>query len=212
VRIGARMSRVTVYVDGFNLYFGLRSKGWRKYYWLDLVRLSQTLLKPGQKLEAIHYFTSRLLPNGDNAKDMDRQNTYLEALSTFPLVTLHFGHFIDTRQRCRACGTQWIGYEEKMTDVNIAVRLLADAFENRFDMALLVSADSDLTTPIQQVLSRFPEKRVVVAQPPGRNSVSLCRAANGYFTIGEAKFRRSQLPFRVERTDGCGLTRPDHWR
>ena len=23
-------------IDGFNLYHGLRSKGWKKYYWLDL--------------------------------------------------------------------------------------------------------------------------------------------------------------------------------
>jgi uncharacterized LabA/DUF88 family protein len=99
-----------------------------------------------------------------------------------------------------------------MTDVNIAVRLLADAFEDRFDVALLLTADSDLTTPVQQVLSRFPEKRVVVVQPPGRNSASLCRAASGYFTIGEAKLRGAQLPTRVERSDGRGLARPDHWR
>jgi hypothetical protein len=99
-----------------------------------------------------------------------------------------------------------------MTDVNIAVRLLADAFEDRFDVALLLTADSDLTTPVQQVLSRFPEKRVVVVQPPGRNSASLCRAASAYFTIGEAKLRGAQLPTRVERSDGRGLARPDHWR
>ena len=30
------MERVSVYVDGFNLYYGLRSRGWRRYYWLDL--------------------------------------------------------------------------------------------------------------------------------------------------------------------------------
>jgi uncharacterized LabA/DUF88 family protein len=206
------MSRVVVYVDGFNLYFGLRSKGWRKYYWLDLVHLARVLIKPGQRLEGIHYFTSRILPNGYNSRDMHRQNTYLEALSTFPQVTLHFGRFLNKPQRCRACGTQWGGYEEKMTDVNIAVRLLADAFEDRFDMALLLSADSDLTTPVQQVLTRFPEKRVVIAQPPGRNSTSLCRAASGYFTIGEMKLRRSQLPPYIVRSDGHELARPDHWR
>jgi len=99
-----------------------------------------------------------------------------------------------------------------MTDVNIAVRLLADAFEDRFDMALLLSADSDLTTPVQQVLHRFPEKRVVIAQPPGRNSTSLCRAASGYFTIGEAKLRRAQLPACIVPGDGHELARPDHWR
>ena len=28
--------RVAVYVDGFNLYYGLKSKGWRRFYWLDI--------------------------------------------------------------------------------------------------------------------------------------------------------------------------------
>ena len=28
--------RVAVYIDGFNLYYGLKSKGWSRYYWLDL--------------------------------------------------------------------------------------------------------------------------------------------------------------------------------
>jgi uncharacterized LabA/DUF88 family protein len=99
-----------------------------------------------------------------------------------------------------------------MTDVNIAVQLLADAFEDRFDMALLLTADSDLTTPVQHVLARFPEKRVVIAQPPGRSSASLCRAASAYFTIGEAKLRGAQLPARLERADGRELARPNHWR
>ena len=39
--------RVAVYVDGFNLYYGLRSKGWRRYYWLDLHRLSEQSLRTG---------------------------------------------------------------------------------------------------------------------------------------------------------------------
>ena len=71
------MSRVTVYVDGFNLYFGLRSKGWRKHYWLDLVALAAALLKPGQTLQGVHYFTSRIRANGSNVGDMQRQTTYL---------------------------------------------------------------------------------------------------------------------------------------
>ncbi len=29
------MDRVIVYIDGFNLYFGLKSKGWRRYFWLN---------------------------------------------------------------------------------------------------------------------------------------------------------------------------------
>lgn len=205
-------SRVITYIDGFNLYFGLRSKGWRKYYWLDVVRLSKALLKPNQRLAEVHYFTSRICTNGYNAEDIRRQDLYLEALTTLRNLTLHFGHYLDKSRRCRACGTQWKEYEEKMTDVNIAVQLLTDAFEDRFDVALLISADSDLTTPVRQVLSQFEGKRIVIARPPGRNSVSLCRIASGYFTIGEAKLRSAQLPAQVTRADGFVLTRPLHWR
>lgn len=205
------MTRVISYVDGFNLYFGLRHKGWRRYYWLDLVALSQELLKPDQTLHGVHYFTTRIRDNGHNNQDMRRQGTYLEALGTLPGITLHFGHYLEKPRQCRRCGNTWMDYEEKMTDVNIAVQLLADAFDDRFDTALLISADSDLTSPVQQVRARFPEKRIVVAQPPGRQSASLTKAANGYFTVGEAKLRQSQLPPTVTRADGFVLHRPAYW-
>ena len=39
------MERVIAYVDGFDLYFGLKSKGWRRYYWLNIQTLAQNLLK-----------------------------------------------------------------------------------------------------------------------------------------------------------------------
>jgi hypothetical protein len=88
------MNRVMVYVDGFNLYFGLRSKGWRKYYWLDLNALSTALMKPDQTLAGVNYFTSRIRNTGDNVPDMQRQSVYLEALGTLPDVQLLFGHYL----------------------------------------------------------------------------------------------------------------------
>jgi uncharacterized LabA/DUF88 family protein len=206
------MGRVMAYVDGFNLYFGLRSKGWRKYYWLDLFALATALLKPGQTLQGVHYFTSRIRANGRNVADIQRQTTYLEAISTLPTVQTHFGHYLEKPKQCHQCGAQWMDYEEKMTDVNIAVQLLADAFDHRFDTALLISGDSDLTTPVKQVRQRFPEKRIVVALPPGKQSVELTRAGSGFFHIGEDKLRQSQLPPQVQRTDGFMLQRPAHWQ
>jgi len=206
------MNRVIVYIDGFNLYFGLRSKGWRRYYWLNVHQLSLALLKPGQRLNAVHYFTARIRANGQNVDDMRRQSLYIEALQTLPDTTLHFGHYLDKPRQCRQCGAQWMDYEEKMTDVNIAVQMLADAFDDRFDTALIISADSDLTTPVSKVRQRFPAKRVVIAQPPGRHSTALCNSASGHFTIGEAKLRASQFPDHVQRADGFMLLRPAHWR
>lgn len=49
------MVRVAVYVDGFNLYFGLRERYGRKYLWLDLQVLAASLLRPGQSLERVRY-------------------------------------------------------------------------------------------------------------------------------------------------------------
>lgn len=206
------MSRVIAYVDGFNLYFGLRSKGWRKYYWLNLHALATTLLKPGQTLERVHYFTSRIRDNSHNLDDRQRQTAYLEALETLTGLQTHFGHYLEKPKQCRKCGAQWMDYEEKMTDVNIAVQLLADAFDSRFDTALIISGDSDLTTPLKQVRQRFPEKRLVVVLPPNRQSAELKRAAHGYLSIGEDKLRQSQLPAQVQRADGFILQRPAHWQ
>ena len=52
--------RVIAYIDGFNLYFGLKAMGWRRYYWLDLFKLSRNLLKTNQELVAVKYFTARI--------------------------------------------------------------------------------------------------------------------------------------------------------
>lgn len=206
------MQRVIAYIDGFNLYFGLREKGWKRYYWLDLVRLVQSLLKPDQSYVRSHYFTARIRVAGNNSDDTRRQSIYLDALATLPNLTIHEGHYLQKRVQCKKCGSTWFTYEEKMTDVNIAAQLLLDAFDNLFDTALIISGDSDLTTPVQRVRNRFPDKRVVIALPPSRHSQQLTQAANGAFTIGEAKLRKSQLTNQVVAIGGYVLQRPDYWR
>ena len=54
------MQRVIAYIDGFNLYYGLRAAGWRRYYRLDLRRLAENLLRPGQTLATVRYFSARV--------------------------------------------------------------------------------------------------------------------------------------------------------
>lgn len=204
-------NRVIAYVDGFNLYFGLRAKGWRKYYWLDVVALARSLLKPWQALEATHYFTARIRTDGQTGQDAQRQTLYLEALATMPDLTIHEGHYLAKEAICRQCGARWRTFEEKMTDVNIATALLMDAFDDRFDTALIISGDSDLTTPVRCVRDRFPGKRLVVAFPPERHSDQLRRTAHAAFSIGETKLRRNQLPPTVPRGDGFLLHKPPSW-
>lgn len=206
------MIRVRAYIDGFNLYFGLRHAGFKRYYWLDLPKLMSNLLKPDQVLDHTHYFTARIKLSGRNAPDIDRQTTYMQALAVQPDLTIHEGQYLAKDADCKHCGRVWITYEEKMSDVNLAVALLSDAFDDRFDTAIIVSADSDLTTPARRVRERFPDKRVIVAFPPSRSSFALREVAHASFTIGDAKLRKSLLPDIVTTPTGVELHRPSTWR
>lgn len=206
------MRRVIGYIDGFNLYFGLKAKGWKRYYWLDPAALVRRLLHVDQQLMALHFFTARISDSRGNAADVTRQNTYLDALATIEDVHIHEGHYLEKSRECLRCGAVWPVYEEKMTDVNIAMRMLVDAYEDRFDTAMLVSADSDLVTPVREICKRFPNKRVVAAMPPDRASKHLRKVAHASFQIGEQKIRKSQLPERIETESGFVLERPKTWR
>jgi hypothetical protein len=204
--------RVTVYIDGFNLYYGMRSKGWHRYYWLNVQLLAQHLLKPGQLLIGTKYFTSRVSSTPRDPNKSDRQNAYLEALETLADVDIFYGHYLEKTVTCFTCGAAWQLPEEKMTDVNIAVEMTVDAFQGRWDTALLISGDSDLTAPIMNIRHSFPAKRVVVAFPPGRHSVQLQKSAHAYFTIGRRILASSQFPDIVRKADGFELSRPVEWR
>jgi uncharacterized LabA/DUF88 family protein len=205
------VERVIAYVDGFNLYFGLKSKGWRRFYWLDIPKLARSLLKPNQQLVEAKYFTSRVSASPSDPDKPKRQNAYLEALLTFPGLSIFYGHYLTDYQTCRNCGATWYKPSEKMTDVNIATELLTDAFQDHFDASLLISGDSDLTAPIRTIRRLFPKKWVVVASPPNRHSVQLANAASTHFTIGRGKISASQLPDRVTKPDGFVLHRPAKW-
>ena len=51
--------KVIAYIDGFNFYYGLRQYPWKKYYWLDTVKLIESFLHPNQELIAVKYFSAR---------------------------------------------------------------------------------------------------------------------------------------------------------
>lgn len=216
-----RSERVITYIDGFNLYFGLRESGYRRYYWLDMVALSRKLLRPNQELQVAKYFTARIAgpkPQDAPAKKAalqakrKRQTVFLDALSNRPMLRIIEGHYLAKDAECRKCHHRWTQPEEKMTDVNIATNLIIDAVDDAFDTAIIVSGDSDLTPPIQTIRSRLPDKRIVVAFPPKRHSTQLQKAATAYFTIARTKLAGSQLPQTVVLSNGHRVTRPTKWK
>jgi uncharacterized LabA/DUF88 family protein len=91
------------------------------------------------------------------------------------------------------------------------VELLTDTFTNNFDTAIIVSADSDLSPPIEKVRLLFPQKRILVAFPPGRSSKRLMQIALGYFYISRSRLAQSQLPNQITLPSGYVLNRPQPW-
>ena len=202
-----KKERVIVYVDGFNLYFGMIDAGFDYCKWLNINLLVNNLLQNNQTLVEIKYFTSRVSNNPEKQK---RQNTYLEALESVG-VNIYYGNYQSDKLECRRCGNIWPTYNEKMTDVNIATQILIDAFQDKYDMAMLISGDSDLVPPIKSVHEIFKNKRVFVAFPPKRHNQSVALMAKGSLTIGRKKLVDSQFALEVTKRDGYILKKPKDW-
>ena len=160
--------RVSVYIDGFNLYYG-SLKG-TPYKWLNPYALACALM-PFDQVNAVHYFTARVKPTPKNPSVHQRQGIYLRALATLTNVHAREGFFLLKKSRQAKVqplnptnpklpnptnGTVeiWLN-EEKGSDVNLATQLLLDAFDNNFEFAVVISNDSDLAWPIQMVRRKF---------------------------------------------------------
>lgn len=202
------MERVITYIDGFNLYFGMKDQYNNKYLWLDVEALSNSLLLPDQSLVATKYFTSMVTNQPDKE---GRQRTYLDALKTSTSCHFYYGRYQSNIIHCKGCGSNWPSPKEKMTDVNIATQMLMDTFTDQFDVAILISGDTDLIPPIQAIKSLSPGKRIGVYFPPHRHSIQLKSVVDFSGLIGKNKLRHSQLPDNISKPDGFVLSRPATW-
>ncbi len=204
-KINTKKERVTVFIDGFNLYFGINS-AYPNFKWLNVYELSQNLLRPNQELISVYYFTARI---GNNPPKEQRQNIYLSALKSTP-TQLIYGHYKSKSKNCRRCGHTWQTNEEKMTDVNIAIQMMTGAVKNTYDRAILISGDSDLVPPIKTVQDLF-NKKVFVVFPPNRHNRSVKTLANGSMVLGRGTLGKAQFPASILLKNGHTLAKPTQW-
>lgn len=204
------MTDVIAYIDGFNLYNGLKDRYRRRYLWLDLEALCESLLHPGQQLRAVKYFTA---PVRRQPAALRGQQKFWNALDVHcSSATIIRGRFQEKTVTCRRCASAWITYEEKETDVAIAVALVEDAATRAFDAALIVSADSDFCPAVRAARRLHPAAKVVAAFPPARWSDDLRSEADASFTIARTKLAHSLLPEVVYGPGGKPFPRPAKWR
>lgn len=203
-----------VYVDGFNLYYrGLKNT---EHKWLNIKILSQKLLDPGDHVTAIRYFTADVSPRSGDTDAPTRQQAYLRALRTLPELTIHKGRFLPkTKKRPLVSDPSKFveihDTEEKGSDVNLASHLLNDAFNNRFDVALVISQDSDLCEPMRMVCKEI-RKVVIIGwlEPtsPGKRYKAVSSAIRH---ATPAMLSRSQFPDPVIGRGGAHICKPTPW-
>ena len=201
------MEKVNLYVDGFNLYFGMREKFGHRFKWLDLTALAVELCKSHQQVGAVKYFTARI--KGPDRSKVQHQSDYLDALETQG-VQIIYGKYQDREVECKFCGKTYRRYEEKESDVNLGTHLLLDAVANEADVFVVVSGDSDLIAPMRAVKERF-NKSIVPVFPPNRHSNDIVQRIGRPVFLNRAILSRTQLPFEVVTRRGHKIRRPKKW-
>jgi uncharacterized LabA/DUF88 family protein len=184
--------RAAFYIDGFNLYHAIDRLNRPHLKWVSLWHLAALVIpQRTQLLSSVVYFSaySTHVP-----ERMARHRAYVAALEANGVETV-MGRFKLRPMRCHKCQHRWEKPEEKETDVNIAIRLVQDAYEDEFDIAYVVSGDSDLAPALRLVVGRFEGKQLISVSPPGRpHSQELLAATRG-----------RKLKLRAEQLEHCLL-------
>ncbi|MFC3068931.1 NYN domain-containing protein [Phenylobacterium soli] len=224
--------RTYVYIDGFNLYYGLL-KG-SPYKWLNLQALFEAVLAKNDVCK-IRYFTAKVEARAVDPDLPVRQATYVRALNTLPKVDVHFGTFLASCVRApevevdpqgqpkrvngrpvvkvAASGKpimRWVHKtEEKGSDVNLAAHLLRDVYRGDCECAVVVSNDSDLLTPIRMI--KEDAKIPVGLIPPRPNgSLELKRLSTFRKEIRTHHLQAAQFPDIFKDKVGT-ITKPAGW-
>lgn len=225
--------RCWVYIDGFNLYNGAAKPLGCK--WLDLWALSQQIRRQ-DSIGRIKYFTALVENRPDDPYQQQRQRLYWRALDTIPCLQRIEGQFtshprmmplqasVETlrelaRRGCDVTGVkpammEVLRCEEKGTDVNLAVHLVNDAHQSdparTFDLAVVLSADSDLYEAIRIVTQEIGKPVFVYTPNSQVQAAKLRRAATNVFSLTASKLRASTFPDVMTDSRGS-FSKPAGW-
>ena len=204
-----------VYIDGFNLYYSLKNT---PYKWLNLEKLTQNILNPSlHKVLNIKYFTA--VPK--RADSAQRQTVYIRALKTLQNIEIIYGQFKKRQVKGKSVKknrivaiTKW---EEKKSDVNIASHIVYDCCKKDIDCIVLLSNDTDLTTPLELVKYKLKKKIIIITPTwrlenpndpilPVKSHIELRKRSNANLSIEEHHLKNSQFPDVIN-----GISKPKNW-
>lgn len=228
--------RTRIYVDGFNLYYGCLKASKNK--WLDLNALVG-LYFPKYQVDKIKYFSAVTKARLGDLNKPVRQQMYFRALRTNKNTEIILGSFLENealffipdktkngiQQKARVSilnmikslplvGKNYLYVnktEEKGSDVNLGAHLIMDAYEKKFDVAIVISNDSDLAEPIR-IVNNMTNLKVRLLNPYPQTQSKLKQAVNGDIKyIRETALLVAQFPENMSDAIG-NFHIPDNWR
>ena len=200
------MKRAAVFIDGFNLYHGLKAAADNHLKWCNLWQLSEDIIpSKSQELVEVHFSTA-FVPN-DNEKTI-RHRAYNRAL-TLVRVKIHEGTFVNDRRRCPSCAHEWKIWAEKQSDINIALALMDAAYRDVFDHCYLMTTDSDHAATVTWLRAKFPGKELTIVVPPNKERSKLIEAWAGgaIIRLERANIERALFD-EVVTGEGGSIKRP----
>ena len=118
---------------------------------------------------------------------------------------------------CKSCGAQWDGYEEKETDINIAIQLIDMAYRKQYERIIILTADTDICPAIVMAKSIAPEINITLAIPPasaGRNPKcsALVNAADNKCKVSFDLIHQARFAKEIALYSGKILYCPEKYR
>ena len=203
------MKRILALVDGFNLYHSMADrKDLSKYKWLNLRKLIECFTIDNEEIVNIIYFSAYAFWKPER---VIRHQTYVNALRTVNVKPV-MSEFKRKTLKCKLCKKVYTTYEEKQTDVQIAINLFREGMNDSYDKAMIVSGDSDLIPAIEAVKSKFPAKTIHILFPPKRAIESLKQVADQYSKIKEKHLASSQFSDTIKLDNNKSLIKPIEWK
>ena len=165
------MKRVAVFIDGNNFYFGLRKlygkeKSLKNFNFLKFV----DFLAKNEKVVDIFYYNAQL-DREQNPNKYESQKQFFENLKKLP----NFHLILCKLLKRNITGTNKFYYIIKEDDIHMAVDMVENAGENKFDTAIVVSGDGDFVPAVEAVKRKNKEvENVYFKNSSSRNLQKHC--------------------------------------
>lgn len=200
--------RVRVYVDGFNFYYGLRTHGLKRYYWINLCRLFEQFMYSSMRLEAVTYFTAPPIAS----KKRERQQMFLKANKADPRFSVINGSFLFTPNPANPSNPSDGKLEEKKTDVNLSIAMIDDVVNDRCDVTFLVTGDTDQCPTLAHIRKIKPGHQIFTVFPFRFNN-ELKQLSTAVYQLKDytARMDESVMDVAITMPNGRTVRCPEEW-